>query len=73
MIIARIRYLFISSPSKNFSQSVGVPYLAKTAPKKFDAATKTMIKAVISNVFDYALCSLGKVGFLYAEKKGEAA
>ena len=39
IIIASIRYLFISKPNKNSVSNVGVPSLAKTAPKKFDAAT----------------------------------
>ena len=50
----RIKYLFISRPNKNSVKSVGVPSLAKTAPKKFEAATKTIIRAVISNVLTKA-------------------
>ena len=38
--IAKIRYLFISQPSKKSVNKLGVPNLAKTAPKKFEAATK---------------------------------
>ena len=34
IIIARIKYLFISKPNKNSVKRVGVPSLAKTAPKK---------------------------------------
>ena len=52
--IAKIKYLFISKPNKNSVNNVGVPNLAKTAPKKFDAATKTMIRAVISKVLTSA-------------------
>ena len=54
IIIARIKYLFISKPNKNSVNNVGVPNLAKTEPKKFEAATKTIIKAVISKVLTKA-------------------
>ena len=49
--IAKIKYLFISRPNKKSVSNIGVPNLEKTAPKKFEAATKTMIKAEISKVF----------------------
>ena len=64
IIIAKIRYLFISKPNKNSVNKVGVPNRAKTAPKKFDAATKTIINAVISKVLTKASCNLGRVNFL---------
>ncbi len=64
IIIARIRYLFISNPNKNSVNNVGVPNLAKTAPKKLEAATKTIIKAVISKVLTKASCNFGSVNFL---------
>ena len=66
IIIARIKYLFISKPKRNSVNNVGVPNLAKTAPKKFDAATKTIIRAVISKVFTKASCNFGNVNFLQA-------
>ena len=61
--------MFISNPNKNSVNKVGVPNLAKTAPKKFDAATKTIINAVISKVLTKASCNLGSVNFLYANDK----
>ena len=64
IIIPRTRYLFISKPNRNSVSSVGVPNLANTAPKKFEAATKTIIKAVISSVLTKASCNFGKVNFL---------
>ena len=64
--------MFISKPSKNSVNKVGVPNLAKTAPKKFDAATKTIIKAVISKVLTRASWSLDKVNFLYANESNNA-
>ena len=64
IIIAKIKYLFISKPKRNSVNNVGVPNLANTAPKKFEAATKTIIKAVISKVFTSASCNLGSVNFL---------
>ena len=64
MIIVKTRYLFISKPNKNSVSKVGVPNLAKTAPKKFDAATKTIISAVISKVLTNASCNFGNVNFL---------
>jgi len=36
----------------------------KELTKKFEAATKTIIKAVISKVFTNASCNLGSVNFL---------
>ena len=67
IIIARIKYLFISKPSKKSVKSIGVPSLENTAPKKFDAATKTIINAEISKVLTKASCSLPNVDFLYAK------
>ena len=40
---------------------VGVPSLEKTAPKKLDAHTKTIIKVVISKVFRRELLKDSKV------------
>ena len=65
----RIRYLFISKPSKNSVRSIGVPNLEKTAPKKLDAATKTIISAEISKVLTKASCNFLNVNFLYAKAK----
>ena len=42
----------------------GKTSLAKTAPKKLEAATKTIIKAVISKVFTSASWSFFNVNFL---------
>ena len=70
--IPKIRYLFISKDSKNSVKRVGVPNLANTAPKKFEAATKTIISAVISKVFTKASCNLDKVNFLYAIESNNA-
>ena len=70
--IAKIKYLFISKPNKNSVNNVGVPSLANTAPKKFDAATKTIIKAVISKVLTSASWSLDRVNFLYANESNNA-
>jgi len=39
-------------------------YFEKTDPKKFDAATNTMIRAVISKVFTNTACNFGRVNFL---------
>ena len=64
--------MFISKPNKNSVNNVGVPSLANTAPKKFDAATKTIIKAVISKVLTSASCSLDRVNFLYANESNNA-
>ena len=72
IIIPKIKYLFISSPNKNSVSNVGVPNLANTAPKKFEAATKTIIKAVISKVLTRASCNFGKVSFLYAIDSNKA-
>ena len=47
----RIKYLFTSRFNKNSVRTIGVPNFEKTDPKKFDAATNTMIRAVISKVF----------------------
>ena len=60
IIIAKIKYLFISNPSKNSVKSIGVPSLENTAPKKFDAATKTIISAEISKVLTKASCNFLK-------------
>ena len=54
IIMAKIKYLFISSANKKSVKSIGVPSLEKTEPKKFDAATKTIIKAEISKVLTKA-------------------
>ena len=67
--MAKIKYLFISKDSKKSVRTIGVPSLAKTAPKKFDAATRTIINAVISKVLTSASCNLGMVNFLYAKAK----
>ena len=55
--MARIKYLFISKPSKKSVRSIGVPNLANTEPKKFDAATKTIINAEISKVLTNDPCN----------------
>ena len=47
--------------------SIGVPNLEKTAPKKLDAATNTIIKAEISKVLTKASCNFLNVNFLYAK------
>ena len=62
--INKIRYLFISKPNKKSVNTIGVPNLEKTAPKKFDAATKTIINAVISKVLISASCNLPNDNFL---------
>ena len=54
----------ISNESKNSVKSIGVPSLAKTAPKKLEAATKTIIKAEISKVLTKASCNFLNVNFL---------
>ena len=64
--IAKIKYLFISRPNKKSVSNIGVPNLEKTAPKKFEAATKTMIKAEIYKVFTSESWSFFNVNFLYA-------
>ena len=43
---------------------MGVPSLENTAPKKLDAATKTIINAAISNVLTRESCNFLKVNFL---------
>ena len=50
-----------ASNIKNSVIIVGVPSLEKTAPKKFDAHTKTIINVVISNVFKSELLKDSKV------------
>ena len=47
------------------------PNLENTAPKKFDAATKTIIKAEISNVLTRASCNFPSVNFLYAKARSK--
>ena len=42
--IARMKYLLNSNTNKNSVNKVGGPNLAKKAPKKFEEATKTIIK-----------------------------
>ena len=42
-----------------------MPNLANTAPKKFDAATNTIISAEISKVLTNASCNFLNVNFLY--------
>ena len=61
--IARIKNLFISKPNKKSVRSIGVPNLANTAPKKFDAATNTIINAEISKVLTKASCNFLNVNF----------
>src|SRR5210317_1329727 len=63
---ASIKYLFISKPNKNSVSSIGVPNLENTAPKKFEAATRTIINADISKVLTRESCNFFKVSFLYA-------
>ena len=46
-----------------------MPSLANTAPKKFDAATNTIISAEISKVLTNASCNFLNVNFLYAKAK----
>ena len=58
------RYLFISNERRKSVRTIGVPNLAKTAPKKLEAATKTIIKAVISKVLTNASCNFESVNFL---------
>ena len=62
--IAKIKYLFISKLSKKSVSNIGVPSLEKTAPKKFEAATNTIINAEISKVLTKASCNFFKVNFL---------
>ena len=64
IINAKIKYLFISKPSKKSVNNIGVPSLENTAPKKFEAATKTIIKAEISRVLTNASCNFLNVNFL---------
>ena len=64
IINAKIKYLFISRLNKKSVSNIGVPNLENTAPKKLDAATKTIIKAEISKVFTNASCSFLNVSFL---------
>ena len=67
----RIKYLFISRPNKKSVSNIGVPSLENTAPKKFEAATKTIINAEISKVLTNASCSFFNVNFLYAKAKSK--
>jgi len=53
----KIKYLFTSKPNKNSVKTIGVPSLENTDPKKFEAATSTMIKAVISKVLTKTPCN----------------
>ena len=62
--MAKIKYLFISKLKRKSVRSVGVPNLAKTAPKKLEAATKNIINAVISSVLINASFKLDIVNFL---------
>src|SRR6056300_1917823 len=64
IINAKIKYLFISRANKKSVSNIGVPNLEKTAPKKFEAATKTMINAEISKVLTKASCNFLNVNFL---------
>ena len=54
IIIAKITYLFTSRFNKKSVNRDGVPNFENTAPKKFEAATKNIINAVISKVFNRA-------------------
>src|SRR5210317_2033758 len=51
-------------PNKKSVSSIGVPNLENTAPKKFEAATKTIISAEISKVLTSESCNFLKVSFL---------
>ena len=64
IINAKIKYLFISRLNKKSVSYIGVPNLEKTAPKKLEAATKTIIKAEISKVLTNASCNFFNVNFL---------
>ena len=64
MIIPKIKYLFISSDKRKSVKTIGVPNLANTAPKKLEAATKTIINAEISKVLTKASCNFFNVNFL---------
>ena len=61
-----------SNANKKSLSSIGVPNLAKTAPKKLDAATKTIIKAEISNVFIKPSCNFENDNFLYTKASNKA-
>ena len=50
MISMRIRTGDISSDRSNSVSIFGVPRFEKTAPKKFEAATRNMIRTVISRL-----------------------
>ena len=65
--IAKITYLLTSKFNKNSVNKDGVPNFEKTAPKKFDAATKNIINAVISKVLIKEFFKVFKVNFLYAK------
>ena len=69
MIKAKIKYLFISRLNKKSVSNIGVPNLENTAPKKFEAATKTIINAEISRVLTKASCNFLNVNFLYPKAK----
>ena len=61
-----INRIAVGGRSSNIKYSViivGVPNLEKTAPKKFDAHTNTIIKVVISKVFKSELLKDSKVNF----------
>ena len=54
----------VGGRSSNIKYSViivGVPNLEKTAPKKFDAHTKTIINVVISKVFKSELLKIQRL------------
>ena len=62
--IPKMIYLFISNCNKNSVKTIGVPSLENTDPKKFEAATRTIIRADISKVLTRASCNFGSVNFL---------
>ena len=66
IIIANITYLFTSKFKRKSVNRDGVTNFENTAQKKFDSATKNIIKAVISKVFKRASFKPGRVNFFYA-------
>ena len=54
IIIANITYLFTSKFKRKSVKRDGVPNFENTAPKKFDAATKNIIKACLLYTSDAA-------------------
>ena len=63
--MSKIKYGDISRPSNISVINLGVPRALNSAPKKFEAATKNIIRTVISSAFIKLSKKLEKVNLRY--------